>query len=81
MTVILYPWSFEIEDKEARDRYLDFIIPLLDNNKIKNLSVYGEFLNGNIYETIGKNFIYNDVHFNENGYKIIADRILIFLEQ
>ena len=81
LTVILYPWSFEIEDKEVRDRYLDFIIPLLENDKIKNLSVYGEFLKGNIYETIGKNFIYNDVHFNGNGYKIIADRISIFLKQ
>ena len=81
LIVVLYPWSFEIEDEEARDRYLDFIIPLLENNKIKTLSVYDEFLKENIYKTIGKNFIYNDVHFNGSGYKIIADRISTFLNK
>lgn len=81
LIVVLYPWSFEIEDEEVRERYLNFIIPLLENNKIKTLSVYDEFLNENIYKTIGKNFIYNDVHFNGNGYKIIADRISIFLNK
>ena len=81
LIVVLYPWSFEIEDEEVRGRYLDFIIPLLENNKIETLSVYDEFLNENIYKTIGKNFIYNDVHFNGNGYKIIANRISIFLNK
>ena len=81
LIVVLYPWSFEIEDEEVRDKYLDFIIPLLENNKIKTLSVYDEFLKENIYKTIGKNFIYNDVHFNGSGYKIIADRISTFLNK
>ncbi len=81
LIVVLYPWSFEIEDEDVRDRYLDFIIPLLEQNKIETLSVYDEFLNNDVFETIGKNFIYNDVHFNENGYKIIADRISTYLNK
>ena len=38
-------------------------------------------LNKFFYKTIGKNFIYNDVHFNGNGYKIIADRISAYLNK
>ena len=74
--VVLYPWSFEIDNEEIREKYLEFIIPLLNENKINNLSVYEGFLKGNIYESIGKNYLYNDIHFNRNGNQVIVNELL-----
>ena len=79
--VVLYPWSFEIDNEEIREKYLEFIIPLLNENKINNLSVYERFLEGNIYESIGKNYLYNDIHFNKNGNQVIVNELLKKINQ
>ncbi len=79
--VVLYPWSFEIDNEEIRKKYLEFIIPLLNENKINNLSVYEGFLKGNIYESIGKNYLYNDIHFNRNGNQVIVNELLRKINQ
>ena len=79
--VVLYPWSFEIDNEEIREKYLEFIIPLLNENKINNLSVYEGFLKGNIYESIGKNYLYNDIHFNKNGNQVIVNELLRKINQ
>ena len=81
LLVVLYPWSFEIDNEEIRNKYLEFIIPLLNENKINSLSVYEEFLVGNIYESIGKNYLYNDIHFNRNGNKVIVNELLKIVNQ
>ena len=81
LTVALYPWSFEIDDGNIRKKYLNFIIPLLNKNEIKYLSIYDDFLNGNIYENIGKNYLYNDVHFNKHGNKIISSNLIKHLSK
>ena len=76
LKVVLYPWSFEIENKMIRERYLDYILPLLNKNKIKTFVVYDDFLTGNIYENIGNSFLYNDIHYNSNGNKIIVNFLI-----
>ena len=81
LVVVLYPWSFEIEDKDFRNRYLNFIVPLLEKENINTVIAYNHFLKGNIYENIGKYFIYNDIHYNKDGYKIIANNILDYIKK
>ena len=81
LLVVLYPWSFEIDNKEIRKKYLEFIIPLFNENKINNLTVYDGFLKGNIYESIGKNYLYNDIHFNKNGNQVIVNELLRKINQ
>ena len=76
LIVVLYPWSFEIDDESIRNRYLEFVVPLLIEKEIKNISVYDDFLSGNIYENIGQNYLYNDVHFNKNGNRIISNNLI-----
>ena len=75
LNVVLYPWSFEVADNQFKKRYLDFILPLLEKNRINTILAYDIFYEGDIYENIGKFYIYNDIHFNENGYKILANYI------
>ena len=79
LIVVLYPWPFEIDDKEIRERYLEFIVPSLDEINVKKLVIYQDFLKGNIYENISKNYLYNDIHFNKNGNKIITNNLINYL--
>ena len=81
LIVVLYPWSFEIDNDSIRKKYLEFIIPLLNKNNIKSISTYSEFLKGNIYENIGKNYLYNDIHYNKNGNKIIVNSLIQHISQ
>lgn len=81
LLVVLYPWSFEIDDPKIRKKYLEFIIPLLNENEIKNISVYQDFLDGNIYENIGKNFLYNDIHYNKNGNRVIVNNLIKYFKR
>ncbi len=76
LIVVLYPWSFELDDSKIRKKYLKFIVPLLQKNNIQNISIYEDFLKGNIYENIGKNYLFNDIHFNNNGNRIIANNLI-----
>ena len=73
--VVLYPWPFEIADKIPRENYLNYIIPKLVEKKINYISAYKYFLDGDIYSNISESYIYNDVHFNKNGNKILSDII------
>ena len=79
LIVVLYPWPFEIHSKEIRERYLNFIVPLLEENDLNNIIIYDDFLKNNIYENIGKNYLYNDIHFNKNGNTIISQNLIRFL--
>ena len=81
LIVVLYPWPFEIDNKEIRDKYLKFIVPLLDNSDVDNIVIYEDFLRGNIYENIGRYYLYNDIHFNKNGNKIITNNLINYLNK
>ena len=69
------------EFSKIREKYLDFTLHLLKANEIKNILIYEEFLSGNIYENIGKNFLYNDIHYNAEGNKIIANTLIQALKE
>ena len=81
LRVVLYPWPFEIDDKEIREKYLEFIVPSLDEINVNKLVIYQDFLKGNIYENISENYLYNDIHFNKNGNKIITNNLISFINQ
>ena len=81
LIVVLYPWPFEIDDKEIRKKYLEFIVPSLDEINVNKLVIYQDFLKGNIYENISENYLYNDIHFNKNGNKIITNNLISFINK
>ena len=75
LLVVLFPWPFEIADKVPRENYLNYIIPELEREKINYITAYKYFLEGDIYSKISDNYIYNDIHFNKQGYRILSDII------
>ena len=70
--IVLYPWSFEIYNKELRERYLSYTTNKLSENKLSQVICYEPFLTGETYQIIYENFIYSDVHYNAAGYKKLA---------
>ena len=75
LLVVLFPWPFEIANKTPRENYTNYTIQELMRKGIKYISVYKYFLKGDIYSNISDNYIYNDAHFNRQGYKILSDII------
>ena len=75
LLVVLFPWPFEIANKVPRENYTNYIIQELIRNEINYVSVYKNFLKGDIYSNISDNYIYNDMHFNRQGNKILSDII------
>ena len=75
LLVVLFPWPFEIANKVPRENYTNYIIQELMRKGIKYISAYKYFLKGDIYSNISDNYIYNDMHFNRQGNKILSDII------
>ena len=73
--VVIFPWPFEIANEKPRQNYTNYVTKKLTENSIKYISAYEPFLEGNIYTNITTNYIYNDMHFNANGYKKISEII------
>ena len=75
LLVVLFPWPFEIANKIPRENYTNYIIQELMKNEINYVSTYKYFLKGDVYSNISENYIYNDMHFNRHGNKILSDVI------
>ena len=75
LLVVLFPWPFEIVNEIPRENYTNYIIQELMKNEINYVSTYKYFLKGDIYSNISDNYIYNDMHFNRHGNKILSDVI------
>ena len=75
LLVVLFPWPFEIVNEIPRENYTNYIIQELIKNEINYVSTYKYFLKGDIYSNISENYIYNDMHFNRHGNKILSDVI------
>ena len=75
LLVVLFPWPFEIVNEIPRENYTNYIIQELMKNEINYVSTYKYFLKGDIYSNISENYIYNDMHFNRHGNKILSDVI------
>ena len=75
LLVVLFPWPFEIANEIPRENYTNYIIQELMKNEINYVSTYKYFLKGDIYSNISENYIYNDMHFNRHGNKILSDVI------
>ena len=76
LLVVLFPWPFEIVEKNKRDNYINYVLPKLQQNDINYLFAYKPFLKDNLYLNIFENYIYNDIHFNSKGNKLLSEIIL-----
>jgi len=75
LLVVIFPWPFEIVNKIPRENYTKYTIKSLEEKKIKYVSAYNHFLKGDVYSKISDYYIYNDMHFNGEGNKVLGNII------
>ena len=75
LLVVIFPWPFEIVNKISRENYANYVTQKLIKNGINYISAYKYFLTGDIYSNISENYIYNDMHFNRKGNKLLSNII------
>ncbi len=75
MITVLYPWSYEILEPIPRNNYLNFMENSFKKNNITFINLYDNFLVGDPYLVVSNNFIFNDIHYNSKGYKLLADSL------
>tara|TARA_Y100000590_G_scaffold353876_1_gene406972 strand:+ start:1536 stop:2714 length:1179 start_codon:yes stop_codon:yes gene_type:complete len=71
--VLIYPWPFELVNKIQRENYVNYVTEGLMKEEINYISAYDPFLMDDVYLNITKNYLYQDIHFNKNGNKMLAD--------
>jgi lysophospholipase L1-like esterase len=81
MTIIVYPWISQIFHKDLNSIHVDIWKKFSDERKINFINLFQIFINENdndkkIMKKIKKYFIPYDVHFNQEGNKIIAKFLL-----
>lgn len=78
LEIFIYPWSYELADKEYAKRYLDFMSNIFEKNDLSFYSCYKYFLKQNTLdqlEIIGKKYLYADVHYNSSGNETLSSCI------
>tara|TARA_B100001121_G_scaffold268281_1_gene252123 strand:+ start:7673 stop:8797 length:1125 start_codon:yes stop_codon:yes gene_type:complete len=76
LDIILYPWSYELMNKNSRTNYLDYIKKINEDRNLNIHHCYDFFLKSNSLEQlefIGQTYLFADVHYNSKGYKILAE--------
>ena len=76
LLLVIFPWPYEIIEKNKRENYMNYILPKFKQNDIDYLSAYKPFLKGDLYLNIFENYIYNDIHFNSKGNELLSKIIL-----
>lgn len=83
LDIFLYPWSFELTDKELSNKYINFMNLQNKKNNLNIHNCYDFFQKKDPLEQlnfIGETYLYADVHYNSKGNSLLADCIKTKLE-
>ena len=74
-TIAVYPWPFQIMNGELDSIQVRFWETFAKENGVGFINYFPVFINGlNPEDTIRKYFITEDVHWNDKGHELIADK-------
>ena len=79
VTFVLYPWPGHIYEENTNNKYNKHWTNFFKNKNIKLVNLNTQFFkflnNKNSKDVIFKYYIHGDVHFNQEGHKLIFDNI------
>jgi hypothetical protein len=82
LSVVIYPWPSLIEQRNLNDVQVGFWKSFCEQNKLQFINLYPEFINDeDPVKVIQKLFIPGDVHWNKEGNKRVAEKILKYLSK
>jgi hypothetical protein len=77
LTVVIYPWPSLIEKRDLNDVQVEFWKTFCEKNNLRFVNLYPCFINvEEPVKVIQKLFIPGDVHWNKEGNKLVAEKIL-----
>jgi hypothetical protein len=77
MTVVIYPWPPVIEQQNLNDVQVGFWKTFCEKNSLPFIDLYPEFITGEEpAKIIQRLFIPGDVHWNKEGNRLVAEKIL-----
>lgn len=77
MAIVVYPWPLQIKNRELNSKQAIFWQEFCKKRNINFINYFPDFINDSDPErTIDNFYLKEDVHFNENGHKLIAEKWL-----
>lgn len=77
MVLVVYPWPIHIQTKDIHSRLVQFWSGFARENNIDLLNLFPLFITAApAEEVLRKYFFPGDIHWNEAGHKLVADKIL-----
>ena len=78
LEIIIYPWSYELMNLDLSKKYIELISNISNSKNLILHNCYDYFYENNSLDqlaSIGKNYLFADVHYNSNGNKILSSCI------
>lgn len=77
VTIAIYPWTHLIEERDLNSRLVAFWEDFAKKNSISFLNYFPDFINEiPSAQVVDKYFFDGDVHWNEEGHKLIANKLI-----
>ena len=77
LTIAVYPWPIQIKNRELNSKQAVFWQAFCKKRDIDFINFFPDFINDSASEEVISNYyIKDDVHFNENGHRLIAEKWL-----
>ena len=77
LTIVIYPWPSVIEQRNLNDVQVGFWKSFCERNSLHFINLYPDFITvEDPVKVIQQYFIPGDVHWNREGNKLVAERIL-----
>ena len=78
LEIFIYPWAYELVNSDLSEKYIQLISSISKSKSLIVHNCYDYFYENNSLdqlETIGRNYLFADVHYNSNGNKILSSCI------
>jgi hypothetical protein len=77
LTVVVYPWPDQIVHHDLESRHVTFWRDWCKRHAVEFINLFPGFLDGeDANAVVEKYFIHGDVHWNEEGHRLVAGRFL-----
>ncbi|MCH7865136.1 MAG: SGNH/GDSL hydrolase family protein, partial [Proteobacteria bacterium] len=81
LTLVVYPWPHQIIVNNPNSIQVEYWQTWAKKNDVGFLNLFEIFFEGDAMSTIEKNFIPSDVHWNNEGHKLVAKKLLDFIKK
>lgn len=76
VTIVIYPWPRQVKDGLVENRHVIFWRSFANQHHIKFINLFPLFMQSPPETAINKFYIAGDIHFNEEGHRMIAQEYL-----